>query len=236
MDQPSAASRDSRDLEPLDALRLALERHAPAIALACTFSASDVVVLDMLKALDPAARVFAIDTGRFHNETYELAEKIRKRYGDTIEWVFPRRDAVEEMVRTKGPYSFRQSVANRKECCQIRKSEPLARALAGQTAWISGLRRGISAPAETRQFEVDEEHGGIERVNPIIHWSTRQVWDYIRERRLPYNPLYERGYAVIGCQPCSSPIMPGEHPRDTLWRWEPKGETGDGLLSAGAGI
>jgi len=223
--------------DPLRVLLEALSEHHPRIALACSFQAEDIVVLDMMVRIEPAARVFAIDTGRLHEETYELAEKIRLRYRKQIEWVFPDWREVEPMIRRKGLHSFKESVAERKECCRIRKVEPLKRALQGLSAWVTGMRREQSATRETcLQVEVDQAHGGILKYNPIVHWTTQQVWAYLRERGIPYHALYERGYTQIGCAPCTTPVLPGEDPRAGRWRWESCETKECGLHVHGDGI
>lgn len=230
-------TQDEQFLDPREVLRIALDKHHPNIALACSFQAENVVLIDMLMSINREARLFSLDTGRLPAETYEVAEELRKRYGLKIEWHFPDREAVEQLIRAKGLYSFRESVENRKECCHIRKVVPLKRALEGLTAWISGLRR---EHAETRsritQFSIDAANGGIEKICPLVHWSTKDVWDYIRKRNLPYNRLYDRGYLSIGCEPCTSPVLPGEDERAGRWRWEQFEHKECGLHSAGSGI
>ncbi|MCS6770820.1 MAG: phosphoadenylyl-sulfate reductase [Kiritimatiellae bacterium] len=202
-------------------LERALELYHPRIALACSFSIEDAVVLDMLMAIRTDARVFAIDTGRLNPETYECAEALRRRYGVKIEWYFPRHEAVEKLEREKGLFSFRESLENRKECCGIRKVEPLQRALAGLDAWITGLRREQSVTRSGLEpVERDEAHGGIAKINPLATWTLDRVWAYVREHSIPYNALYDVGYASIGCAPCTRAIRPGEDPRAGRWWWE----------------
>ncbi len=209
------------DGEAADLLRWALDRHHPRIALSTSFK--DAVIIDIMHRLRPDAsfRVFALDTGRLPEETYECAEAIRERYGVRIEWVFPRREAVEQMVRMKGMLSFRESLDNRRECCYHRKVEPLARALSGLDAWITGLRRDQGETrGGTRKLEHDKVHGGILKVNPLADWDMGRVWQYIREHKVPYNRLYDRGYTSIGCAPCTRAVQPGEDPRAGRWWWE----------------
>ncbi len=216
-----AVAAITAELAPIDAVTKALAEHHPNIGLACSFQAEDIVVLDMMLSVNQRARIFALDTGRLDPETYDTAEAVRRRYGIEIEWFFPEKETVEKLVRTKGSYSFKQSIENRKECCFIRKVEPLRRALNGMTAWVTGLRREQAATrGDLAQFEIDPGNDGIWKVNPIISWTTSQVWDYVKSKDLPYNPLYERGYTQIGCQPCTTPVKPGEDPRAGRWRWE----------------
>ncbi len=202
-------------------LRLGLEAAGGPVALACSFSAEDIVVLDLLQGVAPETPVFALDTGRLDEETYETAEAVRRRYDLTIDWYFPDRAAVERLERQKGLFSFRDSLANRHECCGVRKVEPLGRALAGLAGWITGLRREQSVTrADLAAIEVDPAHGGILKINPLADWTWDQVWAYTEAHRLPVNRLHRRGYPSIGCAPCTRAVAPGEHPRAGRWWWE----------------
>jgi phosphoadenosine phosphosulfate reductase len=228
---------ERRSYKPLEALEIALERHHPNIGQACSFQVEAIVILDMMLSIRKDARVFAIDTGRLPPETYEVAEEIRRRYGNVIRWYFPDKNSVEQLVNEKGLFSFRESIENRKECCHIRKVEPLGRALKGMTAWITGLRREQSITrSNLQQFEIDHSQGGIEKINPLIEWTTQEVWNYVMEHKLPYNRLSDQGYAQIGCEPCTSPIRPHEDHRAGRWRWESPEHKECGLHIAGSGI
>ena len=199
----------------------ALERFHPRISFTSSFGVEDVVVIDMLARIRKDVRVFTLDTGRLHEETYEVMERIRVRYGITIESYLPDRQRVEGLEREKGLYSFRESIENRKECCRIRKVEPLGRALEGLEAWISGLRRDQAITRGTiAKLEADEAHPGLLKVNPIADWSLDQVWDYVRENDIPYNALHDRGFPSIGCSPCTRAVAPGEDVRAGRWWWE----------------
>jgi thioredoxin-dependent adenylylsulfate APS reductase len=202
-------------------LAWALAEFQPRIALAASFGAEDVVVIDMLMKLNRGARVFTLDTGRLPYETYSLMEAIRERYGLAIEVYFPQAEAVEAMVREHGVNLFYQSIENRKRCCGVRKVEPLGRALHGLEAWITGLRREQAVTrTEVRKVEVDPDHGGIVKVNPLADWTWAEVWEYIRAHNVPYNALHDRGYPSIGCAPCTRAVAPGEDPRAGRWWWE----------------
>lgn len=202
-------------------LAWAVSTFHPRIALAASFGAEDVVVIDMLLRAHPKARVFSLDTGRLPNETYALMEAIRERYGIAIEVYFPRAEAVEAMVQERGANLFYRSVENRKLCCGVRKVEPFGRALAGLDAWITGLRREQAVTrAQVRKVETDIEHGGIIKVNPLADWTWDHVWEYIRLHGLPYNALHDQGYPSIGCAPCTRAVKPGEDPRAGRWWWE----------------
>jgi phosphoadenosine phosphosulfate reductase len=205
--------------EAEDILRWAVDRFHPRLALSTSFK--DAAIIDMLSRIRTDFRVVAIDTGRLPEETYECADAIRQRYGVHIEWVFPRHESVERLVRDKGMYSFRESLENRQECCYLRKVEPLSRALSGLDAWITGLRRDQGAArGAVRKLERDQVHGGILKINPIADWDMGRLWQYIRDNKVPYNRLYDKGYTSIGCEPCTRAVQPGDDPRAGRWWWE----------------
>ncbi|MBI4247554.1 MAG: phosphoadenylyl-sulfate reductase [Candidatus Rokubacteria bacterium] len=204
-----------------DILAGALERFHPRIALAASFGAEDMVLIDLLARLDPRARVFTLDTGRLPAETYELIDAVRARYGFAVEIYVPRTEAVEAMVREHGVNLFYASVENRKRCCEVRKVEPLGRALAGLEAWITGLRRDQAVTrVAVDKVEVDRSHGGILKLNPLADWTWDDVWQYLRAHDVPYNALHDRGYPSIGCAPCTRAVEPGEDLRAGRWWWE----------------
>ncbi len=189
--------------------------------LACSFSIEDVVLIDMLQNFFPQVAVFAIDTGRLPEETYEVAESISQRYGVSIDWYFPQHEAVEKLEREKGLFSFRESVDNRKECCGIRKVEPLQRALNGLDGWLTGMRREQSVTrTDLQPLEIDAIHDGIVKINPLAFWDEKKVWNYINKHRLPVNRLHRLGYPSIGCAPCTRAIKEGEDARAGRWWWE----------------
>ncbi|HMO50793.1 MAG TPA: phosphoadenylyl-sulfate reductase [Kiritimatiellia bacterium] len=207
--------------DPSALLDKALSLWHPRIALASSFSLEDAVIIHLLCSLRPDAVVFALDTGRLNPETYECAEALRQRYGVAIQWYFPERTAVEALEREKGLFSFRESVENRKECCGIRKVEPLHRALSGLDAWITGLRREQSVTrTDLQPVEIDAANGGIVKINPLLNWSLDDLWAFTREHRIPYNRLYDQNYTSIGCAPCTRSIAPGEDQRAGRWWWE----------------
>ena len=196
-------------------------RFGAAAAIASSFAVEDVVLIDLAARHAPSLRVFTLDTGRLHPETYEVMEAVRRRYGARIEAFFPERAPVEALVREHGLFSFKQSIEARKECCFIRKVEPLGRALTGRAAWVTGLRREQSVTRTgVDAVERDASHGGIVKLNPLASWTEAQVWTYAREHRLPVNALHARGFPSIGCAPCTRAISPGEDPRAGRWWWE----------------
>jgi phosphoadenosine phosphosulfate reductase len=216
-----AASR-LRGADPAAVVKWAVERFGARIAVSSSWSVEDCVIIDLVhKASGGNARVFALDTGRLHDETYLTAERARMKYGLEIQWVFPRREAVEQLIRIKGLYSFRDSLDNRHECCGIRKVEPLGRALADLDAWFTGLRREQSVTrTEGAEVEVDAAHGGMTKVNPLIGWTMEQVRAYATANAVPVHPLHDKGFPSIGCAPCTRAVQPGEHPRAGRWWWE----------------
>jgi phosphoadenosine phosphosulfate reductase len=202
-------------------LRQGVEAAKGIVKLACSFSVEDTVIIDMIHKEGLPVGIFALDTGRLNEETYEVADAITDRYGIRIDWYFPKHVAVEKLEREKGVFSFRQSLDNRHECCGIRKVEPLGRALAGLAGWVTGLRREQSVTrTDLAAIEIDENHGGIFKLNPLLEWSEEQVWDYAKQHHVPVSRLYDQGYRSIGCAPCTRAVAPGEHARAGRWWWE----------------
>jgi phosphoadenosine phosphosulfate reductase len=208
--------------EPEVVLEWALGRFSPRIALSTAFQIDGVALLDMAYAIDPEVRVFSVDTGRLPQETYELIERLCARYpGLKLELLAPDPVQLERMVARKGPNLFYSSVENRLICCNVRKVQPLTRRLATLDAWITGLRRDQWATrTNIRKVELDHDHGAIVKLNPLAEWTEEEVWDYVREREVPYHSLYKRGYTSIGCAPCTRAIAPGEAARAGRWWWE----------------
>ena len=212
---------DRGDRPAEEVLGWAIRTFRPRVALASSFGVEDVALIDMWWRMDREVHVFTLDTGRLPEETYEVMDRIRERYGIAIATYCPEAAAVELLERERGFYSFRRSVAERKHCCGIRKVEPLGRALAGLDAWVTGLRREqAETRSAVRQVERDSAHGGIIKINPLTDWTTEQVWEYVRVHDVPYNRLHDRGYPSIGCAPCTRAIRPGEDIRAGRWWWE----------------
>jgi len=219
-----AVARDPRALAArvdaaIAALRGIARDHAPA-ALASSFGAEDMVLLDLIAEHVPAIGVFTLDTGRLPEETLALIDRARDRYGLPIDVYFPDAVRVETFVRSEGVNAFYRGVDLRKQCCAIRKTEPLARALAGRKAWITGLRREQSVTRSDIGLREHDEVHGIAKFNPLVDWTEADVWDYIRARSVPYNALHDRGFPSIGCAPCTRAIEPGEDVRAGRWWWE----------------
>lgn len=213
-------ARDLENRSPEQVLTWASTAFGADVALVSSFAAEGMVLIDMVHRLGLSIGVITLDTGRLHEETYELMERVRRRYGVTIRSYFPDRSAVERLERESGFYSFRSSLEARQACCGIRKVAPLKRALAELSAWVTGLRRE-QAVTRTRTAVVEWDAGnGLVKVNPLVAWAEPDVWDYIRAYDVPYNVLHDRGFPSIGCAPCTRAVAPGEDQRAGRWWWE----------------
>jgi phosphoadenosine phosphosulfate reductase len=210
------------ELNAHDVLRIAIETlGADRVALSASFGPEDIVLLDLLRDIEPEPRVFTLDTGRLPQQTYDLMDRVRDFFKIDIEVFFPDAESVESMVRERGVNLFYNSIDERRRCCDVRKVEPLGRALATVDGWITGLRRDqIQTRAATPKIGFDLEHGLIWKVAPLVEWTEQEVWAHIRRRGLPYNTLHDHGYPSIGCAPCSRAVAPGDDPRSGRWWWE----------------
>lgn len=204
-----------------DILKTGVAAAGGPVKLACSFSLEDVAIIELVKELGLDVGVFALDTGRLNEETYEVADALTERYRIQIDWYFPRHEAVEKLEREKGLFSFRESLENRHECCHIRKVEPLGRALKDLKGWVTGMRRehGVTR-GDLKAIEIDQVNGGILKLNPLLDWSEEQLLAFAKERRLPQNRLLKEGYRSIGCAPCTRAVQPGEDARSGRWWWE----------------
>lgn len=209
--------------DPATIVRAALERYGSECAISFS-GAEDVVLLEYARQSGKPYRVFSLDTGRLHPETYRFLERVQEVFQVRIEFCFPRADAVEAMVRAKGLFSFYQD--GHQECCGIRKVEPLRRQLSGLKAWITGQRRDQSPTrGQVALVERDASFKGVgggelAKFNPLANTTREQVWTTIRSLELPYNELHSRGYISIGCEPCTRPVLPEQHEREGRWWWE----------------
>ncbi|MEA2626705.1 MAG: phosphoadenosine phosphosulfate reductase, partial [Candidatus Binatota bacterium] len=210
------------DREPEDVIEWAFDRFGVSrVGLVTSFQAEGMVILDMAARLDPQVRVITIDTGRLPQESYEIIDQVRDRYGIEIDVVFPEASAIEAMTRRHGVNLFYRAVELRLTCCHLRKVMPLNRALRGLDGWFTGLRREQWATrANIRKIELDHDHGGIVKLNPLADWSEEEVWSYIRDNDVPMHPLYAKGFTSISCSPCTRMVKPGEDPRSGRWWWE----------------
>lgn len=219
---PVVTAGQAERWSPQEILTWAIKNFGPRIALSCSFGAPEgLVLLDMMHRIDPASRVFVLDTGRLPQATHDLIDRVRERYDKRIEVIFPEAPAVQAMVREHGMNLFYESVEKRQLCCGVRKVKPLDRYLSELDAWVTGLRRDQNVTrAATPKLQVDHTHGGILKVNPIADWTREHVMDYVRAHNVPTNRLHARGYPSVGCEPCSRAIQPGEDARAGRWWWE----------------
>ncbi|MDR0814490.1 MAG: phosphoadenylyl-sulfate reductase [Bacteroidales bacterium] len=204
---------------PEDMLRYFVELLGDRIALSSSLSIEDQTLTRMVRQIAPQVRVFTLDTGRLFPETYSLIDKTNRQYG-RMEVFFPDYAKVQEMVNTEGVNLFYESVEKRKQCCHVRKLEPLKRAFAGLDAWICGLRREQSVTRHDMQMIEWDAGNALLKLNPLINWTEEQVWQYIRLHNVPYNALHDRNYPSIGCQPCTRAVAAGEDIRAGRWWWE----------------
>jgi phosphoadenosine phosphosulfate reductase len=203
-----------------EVLKYFIETYGARIALSSSLGAEDQVLTQMVCVVNPQTRIFTLDTGRLFPETYDLIDATNQFFNIKIEVFFPDYHSVEKVVTHKGINSFYASIENRKECCRVRKLEPLKRAFQSLDVWICGLRRDQSITRfGTKMVEFDEANGII-KINPLINWTEKQVWDYIREHNIPYNALHDKDFPSIGCQPCTRAVKPGDDIRSGRWWWE----------------
>ena len=190
------------------------------IALSSSLGTEDQVLTHMVCQIDKSTKIFTLDTGRLFPETYELIHRTSSKYGIKLSVYFPDASQVEEMVGDKGINLFFESVENRKQCCNIRKIEPLKRAFTGLDVWICGLRREQSVTRHHMERIEWDEVNGLIKLNPLIDWTEAEVMQFIKVHGVPYNPLHDKGFPSIGCQPCTRAIFPGEDIRAGRWWWE----------------
>lgn len=217
-----------------DIVRWALGRFDPAaVAFSSSFGAEDQVIADLLAAAGGNAHIFTLDTGRLPAETIAVLAATEKRCGIPIEILRPDAEAVKQMEQRYGPNLFYESVEKRALCCRIRKVEPLKRKLATLEAWICGLRKEQSITRrQVAAVEWDDTFGLI-KINPLADWTQQDVWAYIKEHRVPYNALHDKGYPSIGCDPCTKAVKPGEDIRSGRWWWETAARRECGLHAGG---
>lgn len=204
-----------------EAVRQSVKRFgAGRIALASSFGCEDQVLTDMLLHADAAARIFTLDTGRVFQETYDTMQRSIEHYRVTYEICAPEAADIQALVAKDGPNLFYSSVENRKACCDVRKLRPLRKILSTVDAWICGLRRDQSVTRTAVELVSWDAEFGIYKICPLYDWSEAQVWEYIRQNKVPYNALHDRGFPSIGCAPCTRAVLPGEDIRGGRWWWE----------------
>ncbi len=197
-----------------------LNQYRSKVALASSLGAEDQVLTDIIFKIDKSSKVFTLDTGRLNPETYDVMDATNLKYGVKLDVYFPNLDKVEELYQTQGINGHFESIDNRKKCCNIRKIEPLKRALKNLNVWFTGLRSSQSITREDMKLVEWDEAFKLIKVNPLIKWSEKDVWDYIKANSVPYNKLHDKGYPSIGCAPCTRAVKDGEDIRAGRWWWE----------------
>ncbi|MGX5219560.1 MULTISPECIES: phosphoadenylyl-sulfate reductase [Pseudomonas] len=219
---------------PQEILKLAFEHFGDELWISFS-GAEDVVLVDMAWKINKGVKVFSLDTGRLHPETYRFIDQVREHYGISIDILSPDPAALEPMVKEKGLFSFYKD--GHSECCGIRKTAPLRRKLSTVKAWATGQRRdqSPSTRSEVAVLEIDSAFSPADRplykFNPLAQMTSEEVWNYIRALELPYNALHERGFISIGCEPCTRPVLPNQHEREGRWWWEEATQKECGLHS-----
>ncbi len=210
-------------------LRILADDFKGQIVFSTSFGQEDQVITDYIFRNDINIKVFSLDTGRLFEETYKVLQRTSRKYKKKIDVYFPDYQKVQELMTNKGPYSFYESVENRKECCRIRKVAPLTKALSNNMLWITGLRAEQSEARTSLPLISWDNHFKLYKFNPLKDWSLEQVVDYLNKYNIPYNALHDKGFVSIGCEPCTRAIKPGEHIRQGRWWWEDNSKKECGL-------
>ena len=217
--QISSNDYETKTAEEL--IQWTIDKYGLKAGLACSFGMEDMVLIDIIAKVKGPMTIFTLDTGRLHEETYQIMDRVRSHYGLEIKTYFPNLEQVQVLVREKGFFSFKESIENRKECCGIRKVEPLNRALGELDAWVTGLRRDQAVTrTQTPKVLEDTDHPPLVKINPLADWTQDQVESYIEKNKVPVNALHKKNYPSIGCAPCTRPIESGEDIRAGRWWWE----------------
>lgn len=203
-----------------ETLALALAKYKGNVVFSSSMGAEDQVLTEIIVSIDKSVTIATLDTGRLPNETYKAIADTEKHFGIRIQILFPDSTRVENLVKEKGINLFYDSIDNRKECCSVRKLEPLSRILKDKALWITGLRKEQSVTRMDMKFAEWDDKYSILKINPLLNWTERDIWDYIRDKKIPYNELHDKGYPSIGCAPCTRAINMGEDTRAGRWWWE----------------
>lgn len=209
-----------KNSDVLEILTWFAEKYQDHIIFSTSLSAEDQIITHVIATGKLPIRLITLDTGRLFQETYDVLDITVKKYGLAIDVFFPESARVEKMVNQSGINLFYDSVENRRQCCSIRKTLPIRRALHGMKIWITGMRQDQSVTrSESEMFSWDENLHLL-KINPLIYWTNEQVWQYIKENHIPYNELHDKGFPSIGCLPCTRAVLPGEDQRSGRWWWE----------------
>ncbi len=210
-------------------INLLTQKYPGQVTFSSSFSYEDQVISHEILHNQLPVKIFTLDTGRIFAETYSVWNSTNEKYNTHIKAYYPKHDALEQLVDERGPNSFYESVQNRKDCCFIRKVEPLKRALQGNAVWITGLRAEHSPDRHNLPIIEWDAANNIIKYHPILHWQTSEVKEYITQNHVPYNPLHDKGFVSIGCAPCTRAVKPGEDFRAGRWWWEDAGKKECGL-------
>ncbi len=213
-------NQELQNLSAEDIIKYFLKEYKQDAALSSSLGAEDQVLTDMILKVDKDANIFTLDTGRLHPETYDVMDATNLKYGVKLNVFFPLNEKVEELYQKQGINGHFESIQNRKNCCNIRKMEPLRRALKPLKVWITGLRAAQSVTRTSMSVVEYDENFEVIKVNPLINWSEEDVWNYIKQNNVPYNKLHDKGFPSIGCAPCTRAIKDGEDIRAGRWWWE----------------
>lgn len=213
-------NKEFESKSPVEILRFFLDHFKDKIAFSTSLSFEDQVLTQMIASVDPETKIFTLDTGRLFPETYDVISSTSNKYKVNIQVYFPNAEEVEQMVAERGVNLFYNSIENRKLCCYVRKLRPLERAIEGLDAWITGIRKNQSITRNDLKLIQWDDINKLVKINPLLNWTEEEVKEYIDAHNIPYNPLQKKGYASIGCQPCTRPIEPGEDLRAGRWWWE----------------
>lgn len=221
--------KDLAGLDPLAVIRYIHAKFGAEVVFSTSFGVEDQVITHLLAEAKSSAALFTLETGRLFPETYYVWNRTLERYKLPIKAFYPNTADVEALVSKKGPTSFYESVENRKECCHIRKIEPLHRAIKGYKVWITGIRAEQSDNRQDMDWVEWDERNQILKIHPIFDWTLAEVLAFIKTNHIPYNPLVDKGFPSIGCQPCTRAVAPGEDFRAGRWWWEDKSKKECGL-------
>ena len=229
LEQIENLNKEFQNSSPQEVISFFLLNYPEKIAFATSLGIEDQVITEMIVSINKSIKIFTLDTGRLFQETYDLIQKTNSRYKINIEIYFPDTRQVEKMVKEKGINLFYESIENRKLCCHVRKIELLKRVINNFDFWITGLRKKQSEiRANDKLIEWDKVNGLI-KVNPLIKWTEKDVWNYIKEKNIPYNSLHNKGFKSIGCVPCTRAVEDSEDSRSGRWWWENDGHKECGL-------
>ena len=219
-DRLNSWNKQLQGKSPQEVIAFFLGYFKERIALSTSMGLEDQVLTHMISKIDTKTKFFTLDTGRLFPQTYDLIDLTAKKYKIKIEVFFPDAADVEKMVKEKGINLFYDSIENRKLCCHVRKIKPLLRATRNLDAWITGLRHEQAVTRKNLKLVEWDNINKLVKINPLIDWTEQQVWDYVNRYNVPVNPLHKKGFASIGCQPCTRAIEPGEDVRAGRWWWE----------------